>query len=536
MNRNDWKLDSKGDKLEPQIAYFESSLKSRISYFNEILIWNQSLNLPQNNNITATTTFTQPALHYNEFLESGLDVFINVIDVYQLWLEPSDITPLLKSSQPGLLSFTFIALLARYTIPKTSSLYPIIYKNSLSNAKRSLPTAYSNPSINNVIALGLLACISMSHFKINLTIRYFGAAVRMAQSLGLDKLEDDKLSNDFSSKEEERAEFKRKGIRLWEALSFTYMILSVSMPNLPSFNFAPKPFNLITLNRGNKPLEITYSNIGSTTLERKGFFTSDSFMKLTEVFMGISCHIQKVKLDYSNIEVSKIPPQSLRLPLFEFSKSITTLLSTQGQYSSEGSIQSNSSHEQAFSKDDITIKETTAIIGELESFNIRQMSITEALFIYLYYPNILVYPQPVELTKDEEMILFKGANIITNCYFRIYQYETTIPQPNKSQEQPSSYEVHYKSLQYLQCLCPLYVYFNLLHKLSLSPNNSYYLSFMETSIKNSKTLLRVLIDSSKSLEKEKSTYAKTALGQLIISWNRFVLPENIRELLVDLSL
>lgn len=513
----------KKTNLDFQLGYFEFSLKKCLCFYKVILEYKEKDKLIQLKPQVATSV-RQPQFHYNQFLESGLNIFINVIDVYQLWLEPKDMVPLLKQSEPEALSYTLIATLARYTISRESSLYKTVYRNSLKNAKKSLPKAYSQPSLNNIVALGLITYLYMSHFKFELTIRYFGASIKMAQTLGLDKIEDEDIIN---SLDPEVKEFKRKGQRLWNALSLTYMVLSTISPDLPSFNFVPKPFTLTQPSRAN--FTVKYSNISGTDyLKREEFFTTDIGQKLTEVFMMITCHVQQIKANYSQQELANIPSVDLRLPLNEFNKAITTLLSIQDYCYTEDGIPAENSPEHTRCHNS---PETVIAPHEVCSFNIRQRVIFEALYIYLYYPNILAYPQPVDTTRDEERLLYRSANHLTQHFIYLYQEQCQADPELKaltveiSKQQSNTYQVNYESPHYLQCLCAVYVYFNLLHKLNMFPKDTLYQGFKALAMTNSLAMIKVLVLASQLCVKKDFSDAYSTLQQIQKSYKRFGLPE-----------
>ncbi|KAI9295129.1 hypothetical protein K502DRAFT_349302 [Neoconidiobolus thromboides FSU 785] len=500
-----------------EIKYNDNETFKEISQFKIILQRNYKLNaillLSQYNTGLKNSTIMKTDQVYNQFLEYGSIFFLTVVDPYRLWLDKFNFKAILTKKEPNILSYTLIAVLACFTLPCNSLVYKQIYRKALRGIKSILPQSYSNPSYSCVVALGLLSYISLSRSNYVLTKRYFLDAVRMAQCLGRNI--NYPSPNEFNAMNIKYNELSL-GRSIWKTLYITYLTILSCIPDIPFIKFdVEDPLHLFIKdqNRCNIIKKIVYKAV--TNLP---YLYIEDYI---EVKMKIATHIQKVKEncgrhnDYSNISIN-----ALLLPQDELINCLTILL--------------NLIQDQKLIRDecDYTLEEIVEKIDNYE-FNFKRYLkvLIEQVIITLYYPSVMVYPQPIHFSKSVLKLLFHHSNqVITYCLNRglVKKYDeelfTRIQQYGFKHQCQSNIYVPF----YYQIYHCFFVLINLLHQTSGSLEEDIVTMVNEAKIK-CVSLVKELYKVSKSNNRKHAKDSINALNQIKCCINRFQLPPSLTE-------
>ncbi|KAI9295127.1 hypothetical protein K502DRAFT_349300 [Neoconidiobolus thromboides FSU 785] len=429
-------------KLIQEIHKIQQGNNKKVTsdYINKVnaLQFNLSKKLNQlNSNLTHKSTYFnphQPYFEYGKFLQSGIKIYINIIDGYNLWLQPDELYPIIKNKHT-LLHHVFMAVLARYTLSKNKCEFKFIYGTSLRNIKLSLPKSYENPSYYNVIGLGLLSYLALSHLKLELAAKYFTLAVRMAQALKCDEelQEETIILNEEQKKEME----KRSG--LWKALSLTYLVMTTIIPDLNLMNFQPKYFELDR----KKQDELVYYQKNqedqSKGLRKEQFFSSKKGNVLTQYFIKINQYVYQVKGRYSGLELNLISCEELRLPKGEFEIVLKDLLNIEKE-----------------SEDNIKGRD------EVDD-NLYFKLILQIQFIQLCYPNLIIYPKLVFFNRKENQLLFEKCLNFISYFCKLYFDNNTREKVVQFQIiDDNHYSVSNTSPQFLECFPVIFTLLNII--------------------------------------------------------------------------
>ncbi|KAI9298438.1 hypothetical protein K502DRAFT_322766 [Neoconidiobolus thromboides FSU 785] len=335
---------------------------------------------------------------YSQFLEYGSVFLGKVMDPYKLWLDKLDLKAILTKKEPSILSYTLILLLAHFTLPRDSVAYNQIYRKALQGIKATLSQSYSNPCYNHVVALRLLSLVNFFHSNFSLARRYISDAVRMAQCLGYD-INDS--SFDAYGVTDIRYNELSRGRKVWKMLYFTYLILSFYISDMPFVRFEVKdPLHFFRENQS------IYNNREKTDYKVANEDSYKHIKNFIEVVLKIFTHVQKVKENYNiSSDCSIIPSNELLLPRSEFI-SCSTILTSLIQHLKLVK------DECEYTKEEIEIK-----INDHEFNFLRYLKVLiQYTAIVLYYPSVMVYPQPINFTKPKLKLLFKHANQIITYY------------------------------------------------------------------------------------------------------------------------
>ncbi|KAI9298439.1 hypothetical protein K502DRAFT_346024 [Neoconidiobolus thromboides FSU 785] len=487
----------------------------KISQFEAILDRNSKVNAASSLSVDETVYVNIGSMKvyqtYGEFIENGTVFFKKVMDPSKLWVEELDLKRILENKEPNILSYTLIALLSRFTLPRNSMNYQQIYGKALQGVKATLPQAYSNPSYNHVVALGLLSFIGLYRLNFSFAKRYFLDAVRMAQCLGYN------ISNslfDEIDATDVRYNDLLKGRKIWKTLYLTYLVLSSCISNMPFIKFEVKdPLHHFKQNQNNyNANKVLCSEIS----KESRYLCVRNFI---EVNIKIATHIQKVKESYeTNKDYSKIPPNDLLLPQKEFINCLTILI--------------NLIQDRKLAKDESEYSK-----GELDErvdddgFNFERYIkiLIQHTIVTLYYPSVMVYPQPVPFTSPELKLLFNHANQVITFYLnkgldKKFDRETFTRMYHINPKH--RFQAIIIPFYYQICYC-FFALINLLHQPSvLDPEDIYMIDESET-----KCLLFVkelsIISKSGNVKQAKNSI--NALNQIKYCIHQFQLSEDLTQ-------
>ncbi|KAI9296425.1 hypothetical protein K502DRAFT_323834 [Neoconidiobolus thromboides FSU 785] len=368
---------------------------------NKIKEFKHQLNQSKEKKLDVFPFMKQPSHNLNSFLENCVTVYSKDIDFFQVWLNPAQVFNTLKSKKPTLLSYSLHGMLTRFT----SSYPPLKYQHelyhlNLKNAKRCLPAAYANPSIENVTGLVFLTFISFSHVDLKSAFKYFSSAIRMAESLGLNKADAEIRDNIFLEDEVQgKNHLHERGNSIWKALGLTYMILRCVGPELPAINVLPTSISL-NLNFDKELRHLSNSgNMGHLAIDLPVIAK-----KVLEIFFEIMAQIQNVKVQhkqYSRLN-QVISNEMLRLPPLKFQLRLQELKYIYEEYF-KNEVKLKMMSDSDNNKGDCTMK------NKFKSF-------INAIYIYLFYPSVLAEPMPVQFNNIEIHLLFKASDDIIGFY------------------------------------------------------------------------------------------------------------------------
>ncbi|KAI9291037.1 hypothetical protein K502DRAFT_159142 [Neoconidiobolus thromboides FSU 785] len=312
----------------------------------------------------------EPSTSYALFLQTAVDIYINYIDGYHMWLTPSQLLNLI-------------------------------------NKKQTNSTAYSI----------FLSFVSLSLFDSNSAVRYFQLAVRMCICLGYDKKMD---STELQFINEEEKETKLQGHQLWKSIGLSWMFLAIFNPSFSNldidFNNIKEKESKSTSDTIKYKLSLTNSNL----IQDKNLIIEN---QLIEALVEIMLQIQMIKSKYKNEEYKLIKNEELQLPNDKFNNILTTFISL-GFYKSIyiGPIVNNKNNE---------INKMKANIEYNQQLLTFQLDIfCQLITIYLYYPIVLIHPKPIKFNLNEFNLLYRSTHIIAEYYFQLNTNKTTNHQPN----------------------------------------------------------------------------------------------------------
>ncbi|KAI9295122.1 hypothetical protein K502DRAFT_330138 [Neoconidiobolus thromboides FSU 785] len=304
-----------------------------------------------------------------------------------------------------------------------------------------------------------------------------------------------------------------EGNNIWKTLHLTYIVLSASIPDMPFIKFEVKdPLPFTIENQSKRDNEIDYKTVS----ELPYVYIQDYI----DVKVKITAHIQKVKETYKSIkDYSKLPIDALILPQNEFTNCLGML--------------KNLIQDQKLIRDEshYTRKELNERTNSYE-FNFKRYLkvLIQHVSIILYYPCIMIYPQPVHFEKSKLKLLFHYSNqVITYClniglnkklkskkFTRIRQFGPKLP-----------FQSNISIPFYYQMCYPFFALTNLLHHTSNLCEEDRLL-FNESKIK-CVLLVQELYNVSKSNDKRHAKDSNNALNQIKYCIHRFQLPSDLIE-------
>ncbi|KAI9293369.1 hypothetical protein K502DRAFT_366789 [Neoconidiobolus thromboides FSU 785] len=413
-------------EYETEILAYEYKIKSAILNFHKYYDSNERYFTIDNKIIINI------GQKYGTFLEQGREVFVKVIDPYKLWFENlNEYVDL--NRKPDLLSCAYLAMLARFTLSRKGSLYKYIYGSCLRKIKQLLPLAYSSPTYSDIVALGLLTYVSLTHFNYAKAKLYYTSAIRMAECLNYNNCD-----NQFANS----SDFE-KGTKLWKTLYVNYLILCSTIPDFPLIRFDIQVLSPFIQNSRK------VNNFDFKSLVKKGlvgeWLQTTVVKNIGEVNMKIANHVYKLKLKYNEKDYSKIPVEELKLSSDDFSFCLVSILNLNQTYQFDGDREDNHG----------------------SNLHYYFYIIQQTNFISLYYPSVLIYPKPIIFPRHEIELLFEISNKISESFLDKDIYLNVVKNTSFIKLTPRGDEIQYHAnyeLPYLsQIIYSIYFYFNILH-------------------------------------------------------------------------
>ncbi|KAI9295123.1 hypothetical protein K502DRAFT_349297 [Neoconidiobolus thromboides FSU 785] len=451
---------------------------------------------------------------YGRFLEQGSVFFLNVVDPYNLWFNELTLREILIRKEPNILSYTLMALLARFTLSHKGIAYKEIYGKSLQGVKATLHQCYSNPSYNHVVALGLLCYISLSHYNFNLAKQHLLNAIRMAQCLNYDI---DSFSFHMINVNCTRYDELLRGRRVWKILYLFYLVLSSRILNMPVIKFEVKDI-LQFFRKNQKKYYNSNREISYKAISEVSYLYIKDFI---EIYIKISIHMQQIKETYKSVkDFSKIPTNALILPQKEFINCFT--------------IMYNLIQDQNLIKDECEY-DRQELIEKINDYEFNSRRYLKLMIHYtsivLYYPSVMIYPQPVLFERRELKLLFHHANqVIIYCLNISLDNKMSYKDSTKRHKFQANIHIPF---YYKLCFC-FFMLANLLHHASSLCKEDMWM--IDESKVKCILLVNELISVSKSRDKRYVNDATNALNQIRCCIYRFQLPkEFIDEIIVCLN-
>ncbi|KAI9298464.1 hypothetical protein K502DRAFT_362352 [Neoconidiobolus thromboides FSU 785] len=486
------------ENLVQQISNFETSLFNFISNMNKN--YNKS-NIDKGKD-------TKLSLNYGRFFERGALVFLSVIDVYSLWLPKERVNGIVRKKNPSILSYTFISILARFTIHPEDPNYNELYFNNMKKARKLLTQAYVAPELDTIIALGFLTYNCIALFDFDLAVGHYITAVRMLQTLDC---EEGMIRFSTIKKNEIK--------KLWKGLSLLFLILKLSSPDLSS-KFSPEVFNIRmppSLQQNN--ISVDHKETDNLPYIRRAEMHTTTYGRVfTEVFVSITSHIQKTNMEYGyNYKVEDIPSEKYNLSEHEFQQALSKLKWLETQFPIGKDI------EQALEKMGAEIEFKEDLVTHLP-FKKQLKFIIAILYIFLYYPQLLGFITPVHFGYDKIQVLYRSANIVFIYYFIMhgsrsnnildfnsnYYFETKVPHPFP---------------HFLQSIYPIFVYLNILNQ---DDGNQEVSALFEDCKARALALINLLFEASKLKSRMQRADSIQALRWISYSIHRFELSEDLK--------
>ncbi|KAI9295125.1 hypothetical protein K502DRAFT_330139 [Neoconidiobolus thromboides FSU 785] len=369
--------------------------------------------------------------NYGKFLQNGNQFFFTHIDPYELWFQPNDNPLFVTTQQSNLLSYVYLAVIARFTLTHGTSAHTQIYGQSLKQIRILLSKAYDTPSYDTIVSLNLLSFLSLSHYNFILAKRYLLSSIRMAQCLRFDMNEQE--FGELSESEIHYKEIKR-GRRLWVTLHLSYLIISSAIKEIPTIKF-----NTID------PYQFFKINQKTQKDDEKGELC---IKELNEVHIKLQAKIEKVKQNSGFNESDKINNQELRLSNKESKYCLVKLSRLKKKYE----IQGNNKEEENI------------------EFNIYMNISIELTTITLYYPSLLIIPQPALFSIKEFELLYELSNQAVYYFLNRKQYNKTkqqfVTQSNTKESNKQlnlKHQIHFQLPYYHQLIYCFFVFINILH-------------------------------------------------------------------------
>ncbi|KAI9298433.1 hypothetical protein K502DRAFT_346018 [Neoconidiobolus thromboides FSU 785] len=490
-----------------QEKYSNDEILKKIFYYKLLL----------DGNFEAVTTFSHPPNEtiiknidsitvyqtYSHFLEQGSIFFVKNIYPYKLWFEKFNSKAILANKEPTTLSYTLIVLFARFTVIHGSIAYKQIYKKSLKGIKAILPQSYFNPSYGQGIALGLLSYISLSHSNFDLAKQYLLGAIRMVQSLSYNI--NDSSFNELDILDMRYNELSR-GRRIWKTLYLNHLTLSYYTADMYFIKFEIKE-PLYFFRKNHNKNNTNSKRIRCETVDKDPYL----FIKdLIGVNIKIATHIQNVKEKYElSNNYSNIPTDDLVLPQSE----------EESDYSETELKERANDH----------------------NFNFKRYIkvLIQHSIMTLYYPSVMIYPQPVRFIGPTLKLLFNHANqVITYCLNKSLNknlnHETLMFSKIHQFDTKYKLQANIRVPFYYQAYFSFFTLLNLSHQTSSLRDDDMFM--VNEAQAKCVLLIKELYIISKSDNKRHSKDSTNALDQIKCCIHRFQLhPDLIEEISIYLN-
>ncbi|KAI9297019.1 hypothetical protein K502DRAFT_363686 [Neoconidiobolus thromboides FSU 785] len=447
--------------------------------------------------------FASGLFDFGKFLETGTFIFTVIIDPYNLWLGHDTILQITRKDNNELLTYVFFAFLARFTLRWDTENYKVIYSNSLKNIRLLLPNAYSKPTYNNIVALGLMSYLALSHANFHLVERYFFSSVRLAQMLGYDTENSCVIANTKPTEYLDPQVYRGKN--LWNALYVGYLSYSAIMLDFPVYHFEIDTAKLApyleSINFKYKEVDQKKQLKKESKIVARQF---DFFDIITNVNLTIVKHALKVKSEKQN-ELALMPNDNLRLPSIEFNHYFNKLMNL------------NTELDQIISNAD----NTQCTVNKLLKI------LTNGTIIVLCYPLALIYPKPIEFKMKEMELLYNITNTLFDIIFQPESHNNLTGILNMIYEVLKiieKFEVNQDMFSCSQFSCLIYIYFNIIHQATINEFDMFYRSKMEHSMTKTLVILDALNLLAKNSKKKIRNDAILNLRRISKALNNFVLP------------